>query len=439
MVLVNDYSASASEIVTGALKDSDRAAIIGTRTFGKGLVQSIIPLDDEAALKLTTAVYLTPDGTNINKKGIAPDISVVDRKNTKADEQLQRALAYLARPELGSVAARRDERSRRRGTGDEPGSRGGRKARRPTDAKPQPYCVTRWGKFFSLEPLFADERTYLIAKGSKPVRLDDLVLAVPTRGDRRTVVEVLGTVDDLKAVLRGMLYASGLPQGFPGAVLDEAAAVKGRAERPDHDRRDVTDLPTFTIDPDTARDFDDAISVRREGDGYRAHVHIADVSYFVDEDGALEAAARERTSSVYLPLFAEPMLPPALSSDLCSLVPRAGAQVRDRRVHLRRRRPSQRGAVLPFADPQRPPAHLRLRRHAARSGERWGRRVRRGGSRSRRRRRCPTPRRRPIPRSSPRSGSPPTSPRCCAGAARPAALSRSARSSPSTRSITPAS
>ena len=97
MVLVNDYSASASEIVTGALKDNDRAEIIGTRTFGKGLVQSIIPLDDEAALKLTTAVYLTPNGTNINKKGIAPDIRVVDRKNTKADEQLQRALAYLAR------------------------------------------------------------------------------------------------------------------------------------------------------------------------------------------------------------------------------------------------------------------------------------------------------------------------------------------------------
>ena len=60
----------------------------------------------------------------------------------------------------------------------------------------------------------------------------------------------------------------------------------------------------------------------REGDGYRAHVHIADVSYFVDDDGAIEREARRRTSSVYLPLFAEPMLPAALSSDLCSLVPR---------------------------------------------------------------------------------------------------------------------
>ncbi len=95
-VLVNGYSASASEIVTGALKDADRAEIIGTRTFGKGLVQSIIPLGEGSALKLTTAVYLTPNGTSINKKGIAPDIKVVDVKKTKKDEQLERALAYLA-------------------------------------------------------------------------------------------------------------------------------------------------------------------------------------------------------------------------------------------------------------------------------------------------------------------------------------------------------
>ncbi len=184
-----------------------------------------------------------------------------------------------------------------------------------------PYRVTRWGKFTALEPLFADERTYLVAKGGVPVQLDDLVLAVPARGNRLTVVEVLGTADDLNAVLRGRLYASGLPQGLRDDVAEEAAAVRGRAQRPDHGRRDVTDLPTFTIDPDTARDFDDAISVRREVDGYRAHVHIADVSYFVDDDGAVEEEARRRTSSVYLPLFAEPMLPSALSSDLCSLVP----------------------------------------------------------------------------------------------------------------------
>ncbi len=225
------------------------------------------------------------------------------------------------------MAARRDKRARD-GGGRGEGARGdrtprdARQDRQPTSAKPLPYRVARWGKFFSLEPLFADERAYLVAKGGKPVQIDDLVLAVPARGDRRTVVEVLGTADDLRVVLRAMLYAKGLPQGFANDVLDEAAALTGRAARPDHGRHDVTALPTFTIDPDTARDFDDAISVAREGDGYRAHVHIADVSYFVDQDGAIEREARRRTSSVYLPLFAEPMLPAALSSDLCSLVPR---------------------------------------------------------------------------------------------------------------------
>lgn len=99
VVLVNGYSASASEIVTGALKDHERATIVGTRTFGKGLVQSIVDLGNDAALKLTTAVYLTPDGTDINKKGITPDIVVKDRPKTKQDDVLQRALRYIAAQE----------------------------------------------------------------------------------------------------------------------------------------------------------------------------------------------------------------------------------------------------------------------------------------------------------------------------------------------------
>ena len=215
----------------------------------------------------------------------------------------------------------------RRGSSRPPQARGAGKRQGPPDepqdrSRPLPYRVTRWGKFWSLEPLFADMRSYLVAKGGVPPKLDDLVLAVPSHGDRRRIVEVLGGAGDVNAVLRALLHAKGVRQGFSDAVLDEAAAVKGRATRPDSGRRDLTALPTFTIDPDTARDFDDAISVAREGSGYRAHVHIADVSYFVDPDGEIEREARRRTSSLYLPLFAEPMLPAALSSDLCSLVPR---------------------------------------------------------------------------------------------------------------------
>ena len=76
VVLINDGSASASEIVAGALQDQGRAVIMGTRTFGKGSVQTVIPLSDEKAIKLTTALYFTPSGRSIQAQGIEPDITV---------------------------------------------------------------------------------------------------------------------------------------------------------------------------------------------------------------------------------------------------------------------------------------------------------------------------------------------------------------------------
>jgi ribonuclease R len=185
-----------------------------------------------------------------------------------------------------------------------------------------PFEVARWGKYWSLEPLFADDRQWLIAKGGPVVNLGDVVLAEPHQGNRLRVVEVLGHASELSAVLKALLYAQHIRQGFDEAVLEEARAAEGLNARADDDRHDLGDLPTFTIDPDSARDFDDAISVRREGGGYRAWVHIADVGYFVPPDGPIDREARRRTSSVYLPLWAEPMLPRELSSGVCSLRPR---------------------------------------------------------------------------------------------------------------------
>lgn len=78
VVLVNEGTASASEIVAGALQDRERAVVIGTTTYGKGSVQEVVPLTDSSALKLTIAAYLTPDGHDINGKGIDPDVEVDD-------------------------------------------------------------------------------------------------------------------------------------------------------------------------------------------------------------------------------------------------------------------------------------------------------------------------------------------------------------------------
>ena len=100
VILVNKYTASASEITSGALQDYHLAKLIGTKTFGKGVVQSIYPMPDSGALKITTAKYVTPLGRDIQHKGIMPDI-VVDQNadpaliDTPADKQLAQAKATL--------------------------------------------------------------------------------------------------------------------------------------------------------------------------------------------------------------------------------------------------------------------------------------------------------------------------------------------------------
>ncbi|MFC5743172.1 S41 family peptidase [Dyella tabacisoli] len=85
VVLVDNGTASAAEIVAGALKDNHRALIIGRRTFGKGVVQTVLPLDAEHAVKITTARYYTPSGTSIQAEGIKPDIALADLSVNKAD------------------------------------------------------------------------------------------------------------------------------------------------------------------------------------------------------------------------------------------------------------------------------------------------------------------------------------------------------------------
>ena len=110
-------------------------------------------------------------------------------------------------------------------------------------------------------------------------------------------------------------------RGFP-PLLDEAAAeAAAAAEGYGGPRRDLTALRTFTVDPASARDFDDAVSAQREGAGARVWIHIADVAAHVRPGSPLDTEARRRANSTYVPGAVEPMLPHALSSEACSLAP----------------------------------------------------------------------------------------------------------------------
>ena len=110
-------------------------------------------------------------------------------------------------------------------------------------------------------------------------------------------------------------------RGFSASLEVEAAKAGAVAESRSGPRRDLTDLPTFTVDPATARDFDDAVSARREGEGTRLWIHIADVAAHVPPGSPLDREARRRGNSTYVPGAVEPMLPHALSEEACSLAP----------------------------------------------------------------------------------------------------------------------
>ncbi len=110
-------------------------------------------------------------------------------------------------------------------------------------------------------------------------------------------------------------------RGFPAALELEARKAADSAEARSSARRDITALDTFTVDPATARDFDDAVSAQREGDGVRLWIHIADVAAHVPPGSPLDLEARRRANSTYVPGAVEPMLPHALSTEACSLAP----------------------------------------------------------------------------------------------------------------------
>ncbi len=139
------------------------------------------------------------------------------------------------------------------------------------------------------------------------------------RSPEGVVEEVLGRSGELPAEEDAIIRAAGLAEQFPEKVSAEAR--RAAAEKmPRGGREDLTDLLTVTIDGEDARDFDDAISVGREGELFRLYVHIADVSHYVKRGGALDKEAFSRGTSVYFPDRVLPMLPEELCNGACSLL-----------------------------------------------------------------------------------------------------------------------
>ena len=145
----------------------------------------------------------------------------------------------------------------------------------------------------------------------------------PTQNPRGRVVEILGRQDDFGVDVEITIRKFHLPHHFPAATLEEAQDIPAIIPATElRHRRDFRNLPIVTIDGETARDFDDAVTVRHLTDGnFELQVHIADVAQYVTPESALDQEARLRGTSVYFPDRAVPMLPLELSTDICSLRP----------------------------------------------------------------------------------------------------------------------
>lgn len=172
--------------------------------------------------------------------------------------------------------------------------------------------IGKRGRLVVGEPFFEPGTPVVLeTKGLGDAGPGDLAV-VRTGPGRAKLEQVFGRADAIEPVLEALLAHFGEGGAFEPHELPRPG-LEGRV--------DLRDLPTFTIDPETAKDFDDALSLRREADGLRAYVHIADVAAFVPAGSPLDHGAAGRSFSVYVPGRVAPMLPPELADDVCSLRP----------------------------------------------------------------------------------------------------------------------
>jgi ribonuclease R len=183
--------------------------------------------------------------------------------------------------------------------------------------KPMVAVLEKRGRFVVAEPLFGPGARTAVERGDAGP--GDLVLVGSGKRGAR-VLRKLGRPDRARDVVEGLMLDRGLYRSYPRAASAEAEAAVNDPYAEDA-RVDLRDLPTFTIDPDDAKDFDDAISARREDGRVRLWVHIADVTAYLRPGTRLEREAFRRGTSVYVPGAVEPMLPEVLSNQACSLRP----------------------------------------------------------------------------------------------------------------------
>jgi len=189
------------------------------------------------------------------------------------------------------------------------------------------------GKHFAFvvpDNRIADRDIYIPQGKTKGARPGDKVVCQVDSWESRNlspeghVVEVLGKAGEVSAEMMAVAREFQLPLRFPKEVVSEAEKIGETIPREEYDKRlDLRDLLCFTIDPEDAKDFDDAVSLEELKDGnFKLGIHIADVSYYVQEGSALDREALKRGTSVYLANEVIPMLPEKLSNNLCSLRPK---------------------------------------------------------------------------------------------------------------------
>lgn len=192
------------------------------------------------------------------------------------------------------------------------------------------------GTVISLDPsvevysplLGANQRIYLEKTGKTPLSIGDrIVMEMIEWGSKETPAKgkwlnTIGNISDPKTDIPAAIEEFGLSSSFPKKALKESLVYGTRVKPSDLEGRlDLRNEFTCTIDPDTAKDFDDAISISSNKTGYKLGVHIADVSHYVKPLSALDQEAIKRGNSTYFPGVCLPMLPKELSENLCSLKP----------------------------------------------------------------------------------------------------------------------